>query len=144
MTERGQGLPSVTEPLLNSGWADKHCWCWELALPSKEAGMTLVPQGFRPLVAARGTGLCALRVPSQSTCWPWKSSFGNSGLASQVAMASARICLQCAQASCSKHKRMAVVLLGSNCFCAVEMRCLEVNKLAVNSAFYLVLMACTN
>lgn len=85
--------------------------------------MTLVPQGFRSLVAAHGTGLCAVRIPAQFTCWSWKSSFGNSGLASQVAMASAGICLQCARASCSKHKKSAVVLLDSNCFwcCGNEM-----------------------
>lgn len=123
MTERGQTLPSLTESLLNSLWLDKHCWCWELALARHEDGITLVPQGCRPPVAAHGTGLCAVRVPAQCMCWPWKSSLSNSGLASQFATASKRICLQCAQASWSKHKKLAVILLDSNCFwcCGNEM-----------------------
>lgn len=99
-----------SESWLNSVWVDKCCWCWELALASNEAGITPVPQGFRPLAAAHGPGLCAVRAPA----WSWKSSLGNSGFASQVA--SARICLQYAQASCSKHKKLLVVLLDSNCF----------------------------
>ena len=57
----GSGFAFSYRHLFTEG-VDEHCWCWELALASQEAAVTLVARRFSPLVAACGTGVCAVKA----------------------------------------------------------------------------------